>query len=117
MASLCIMLAVTACGMQQMAEPSEVHVAPNGNDAAGKGTEDAPYATVSRAAKAMPGTLIIVHGGDYGPIRLGADCSGSGDSPTIIRAAKGEKAVVHAGSGTGISLTNTCHISIEGLAK
>ena len=110
-----IAFGTAACGQRQTAENPEVHVAPNGSDASGSGTEDAPYATVSRAAEAAPGSLIIVHGGDYGPIKLGAECSGSKDSPTVIRAAKGETVTVHAGKGIGISLTDISHISLEGL--
>ena len=130
--ALTIVFSAAACGAQQTAaEPEEqsevsateipstaktqVHVAADGSDAAGDGTEDAPYATVNRAAETAPGSLIIVHGGEYRPVRLGADCSGSEASPTVIRAAEGEKAVVHAGNGTGISLVNVSHISVEGL--
>ena len=94
---------------------SEVHVAADGSDAAGNGSEASPYATVDKAAAAAPGALIVVHGGTYGPITLGADCSGSASSPTVIRAASGETAVVRAGDGTGISLTDVSHVSVEGL--
>jgi len=61
---------MTACASQQKGL-SEVHVAADGNDESGKGTQSAPYATVSMAAKANPGSLIIVHGGEYGRIELG----------------------------------------------
>jgi len=63
-------LGMTACASQQKGL-SEVHVAADGNDESGKGTQSAPYATVSMAAKANPGSLIIVHGGEYGRIELG----------------------------------------------
>ena len=110
--------AVTACDVQDStgsAAKAGVHVAADGSDTAGNGTEESPYATVSRAAEAAPGSLIVVHGGTYGPIRLGADCSGSATSPTIIRVAEGETAVIHAGDGAGVSLTDVSHISVEGL--
>lgn len=43
----------------------EYHVAKNGNDW-GKGTKEAPFATISRAADvAMPGDTVIVHEGEY----------------------------------------------------
>ena len=128
-ALLAFMLAfgLTACGSPQTSTTStdqgtmgsatqdEVHVAADGSDSAGDGTKEAPYATVSRAAEAAPGSAIIVHGGSYGPIELGADCSGSEGSPTVIRAASGETAVVKAKDGAGISLANVGHVSIEGL--
>ena len=96
-------------------EQNEVHVAANGSDASGKGTTDAPFATASAAAKAAPGSLIIMHGGDYGPVVFGPECSGYEGSPTVIKAAEGEKVIIHAGNGVGIRLVDACHITIEGL--
>ena len=94
---------------------SEVHVAADGSDDTGSGTEEAPYATVSCAAKTMPGSVIVVHGGTYGPIELDADASGTEESPTYIRPAEGETVVVQVEEGVCISLCNTSHIVIEGL--
>ena len=124
---------------------TEVHVAANGSDETGSGTQEAPFATVSHAAHVMPCSLIIVHEGVYGPIELGPECSGSEDSPTVIRAAEGETAVFRAAEPESvavsatigntayeraadeepsedeeedrvcISLINVCHISLEGL--
>ncbi len=94
---------------------TEVHVAVSGNDESGKGTQDAPYATVPAAAAAAPGSTIVVHEGDYGPILLGSECSGTETAPTVIRPAESERVVIHAEGGTGIYLANVCHISIEGL--
>ncbi len=109
----------SACGkkleMNEPAAQSEVHVSAEGSDESGNGTESAPYATVSRAAETAPGSLIIVHGGEYGPVTLGPECSGSEGSPTIIRAAEGESAVFHAVEEKAISLTDVSHISIEGI--
>ena len=94
---------------------SMVHVAVNGSDESGNGTQSSPYASVSMAAKKEPGSVIIVHGGEYGPIELGPDCSGSGNSPTVIRPEEGETVVVHAEDGIGISLLNVDNITIDGL--
>ena len=112
-----IVFATAACGSPQngSADQTEVHVAADGSDEAGDGSEDAPYATIDWAAEEAPGSLILVHGGDYGPVKLGPECSGSKASPTIIRAAEGASAVVHGEKDIGISLTDTCHISLEGL--
>ena len=118
----------------------EVHVAADGSDEAGSGTVDAPFATISYAAETMPGSQIIVHEGEYMPFELGQECSGSEGSPTVIRAAEGERVVisaentdseerenatVNAAEGEtasdeevdriGISILNVRHISVEGL--
>ena len=106
---------VSASSQQEQKEPKEIHVAVSGNDESGSGTQDAPYATVSKAAEAAPGSVIFVHEGIYDPIRLGTECSGSEKSPTIICPAEGERAIIHAGDGTGISLVNVSHIIVEGL--
>ena len=74
----------------------EVHVAADGSDEAGSGTVDAPFATISYAAETMPGSQIIVHEGEYMPFELGPECSGSEGSPTVIRAAEGERVVISA---------------------
>ena len=100
---------------QGKTEQKEIHVSVTGSDETGEGTKDAPYATVAAAAKASPGSVIFIHGGDYGPIRLGPECSGSEKAPTIIRAAAGEKAVIHAEDGIGIILENVRYISVEGM--
>ena len=86
---------------------NEVHVAAGGSDEAGSGTQDAPFATVSHAAHAMPGSLILVHEGVYGPIELGPECSGSEGSPTVIRAAEGETAVFRAAEPESAAVSAT----------
>ena len=106
---------VSASSQQEQKELKEIHVAVSGSDESGSGTQDAPYATVSKAAEAAPGSVIFVHEGIYDPIRLGTECSGSEKSLTIICPAEGEKVIIHAGDGTGISLVNVSHIMIEGL--
>ena len=103
-----------ACGVQPDGQ-SQVHVAVSGDDESGKGTRDAPYATISMAAKTNPGALILVHEGGYGPVELGPDCSGSEASQTIIRAADGERVVIKAEDGVGVHLINASNISLEGL--
>ena len=105
---------IAACGSLQK-DIKEVHVAADGSDASGNGSKESPYKTVSAAAKARPGSTVIVHEGDYDPIELGPDCSGSEDSPTVIRAAEGEKVLIHAAKGKGITLTNVCNILIDGM--
>ncbi len=68
-----------------------VFVSPAGSDDTGTGAFDAPFATIGRAARTFPGSLILVRGGTYGPVFLGPDCAGMLDSPTVIHAAEGER--------------------------
>ena len=113
---LALVFGFAGCGSQQgQEEQTEVHVAVSGSDESGTGTQDAPYATVSAAAEAAPGAIIVVHEGEYGPVKLGPACSGSEKAPTVIRPAEGEKAVILGEDGTGISLVNVSHIAVEGL--
>ena len=98
-----------------LAKQQKVHVAVSGSDEEGTGTQDAPYATVSAASEAAPGAIIVVHEGEYGPIRLGPECSGSENAPTVIRPAEGEKVMIRGGDGIGISLVNVSHVAVEGL--
>ena len=121
---LTLSLGFSSCGNDQLAhqvsdtaptDQNEVHVAVNGSDISGKGTPDKPFATASFAAEAAPGSLIILHGGDYGPVAFGPECSGNENSLTSIKAAQGEKVIIHAEDGVGIRLVNISYVSIEGL--
>ena len=67
-----------------------VHVSPDGSDGTGDGSRAAPFASVSHAARTAPGSLILVHGGTYGRISLGAECSGTEEAPAVLRAAEGD---------------------------
>ena len=62
-----------------------------------------------------PGSLILLHGGVWGPLRFGPEWSGTEDSPTVIRAAEGERPVVRPGKGVGIRLTDVHHFTLDGL--
>ena len=137
---LCLALCLAACGSQQeqadqadqqdqatQKNQAELHVATDGSDESGNGTPDEPYATISFAAGSAPGSVIIVHGGEYGPVELDAACSGTEDSPTVIRAAEGERPVIHAEEAAVaadnpdtadrvcFSITNAHHITVEGI--
>ena len=91
------------------------HVSPLGSDERGTGSPDAPFATVSKAAESCPGSVILVHEGTYGRVRLDSRCSGTDDSPTVIRAAEGERAVFRCAGGACIHLVNVGNIVLEGL--
>ena len=96
-----------------------VFVSPAGSDDTGTGAFDVPFATIGRAARTSPGSLILVRGGTYGPVFLGPECAGCPDSPTVIRAAEGERPVIRpekSGEGSaGIRLLNVGRIVLEGL--
>ena len=111
---LIFVFGITACTSKQT-QPAEVHVAADGSDDSGSGTPDAPFATVSHAAREMPGSVIIVHGGTYGPVRLGPDCSGTETSPTVIRPSEKERVIIRSEGDACISVCNTSYIVIEGL--
>ena len=107
---------LSGCGRQETeTEQGAVYVAEDGDDETGTGAWKAPYATISHAAQTAPGSLIIVREGDYKSFDLGPECSGSKDSPTVIRPAEGAKVVIHVEDETGIFLKNVHDISIEGL--
>ena len=96
-----------------------VYVAPFGNDAA-SGTQDAPFATLGRAASLLPnGGTVIVRGGVY-PSQTGFVASGSKDVPLHIRAADGEKPIfdgsdLEVKSVAVIYMEAASHVVIEGL--
>lgn len=107
---------LSGCSRQQAeTEQKVVHVSEYGNDETGTGTWYAPYATISHAAETEPGSLILVGGGEYEPFELGPGCSGSEDSPTVIRPAEGAKVVIPVEDEAGIFLKNVQNISVEGL--
>lgn len=56
-----------------------------------------------------------MHAGEYGPIELGSECSGSKEAPTVIRPAEDEDVVIHAEDEVGVSLVNVSHITVQGL--
>jgi hypothetical protein len=76
------------------AEPSAVHVAPSGNDAA-NGTAAAPVRTFARAYRlARPGGVVLVAGGSYGEQRIGRDTSKRSAKPVTFRPAPGARVLV-----------------------
>ncbi len=90
-----------------------VHVSPAGG-AAGDGSAASPFDDAAKAAAVCPGSTILVHGGVYGRIALGPEASGGADSPTVIRAAEGERVLIRPDGGTGIRILNAHHLILEG---
>ena len=79
-----------------------VHVAPNGCDECGNGTEASPLATLHCAlqrARGTGGAKIVLHGGDYNfdsTAVVTEDMSGTEESPLIVMSADGETARISA---------------------
>jgi Right handed beta helix region len=98
---------------------NRLYVAPNGNDAA-FGTQEAPFATLGKAASLLPnGGTIIVRGGVY-PTQPMFDAVGSKDVPLHIRAADGEKPIfdgsnIQEADSAVIFMESASHVVIEGL--
>lgn len=95
-----------------------LHVHPDGNDAAGDGTPEAPYATVARAVEgAVPGTRVVLAPGRHAPIGSLADLRGEPGAPIAIAGTEGS---VIDGRLTdevtaGLHLSNPSYVVIEGL--
>ncbi len=80
-----------------------LHVAEDGSDATGDGTEANPFATISHAAGlAEPGTAVVVHEGVYVGGGYVADAGGTEEAPVWIGGAAGEAKPVISGGGTGL---------------
>ena len=85
---------ICGCGsvQQEKTEQKEIHVSAAGSDETGEGTKDAPYATVSAAAKASPGSVIfrqttpevgLFCAAEVIPARLGGR-TGSADNQVVV---------------------------------
>jgi hypothetical protein len=67
-----------------------LHVHPEGDDAGGTGTPEAPFATVARAMReAVPGTRVVLAPGRHAPIGSIADLRGEPGAPIAIIGAEG----------------------------
>jgi len=96
----------------------QIHVASNGSDETGDGSEDKPYATPAFAVKKIPpGGEVIVHEGTYGQFVIDEETSGTAADPVVIRAAEGERAVIESAPGdesVGIYMVNVDNITLDG---
>ena len=96
-----------------------LHVHPDGDDAVGDGTPDAPFATATRAVQAaVPGTRILLAPGRHAPIGSIRDLRGEPDAPIAIIGAEGS---IIDGRLTdevmaGLHLSNPSYVVLQGLA-
>ncbi len=95
---------------------AEVHVATTGNDSSGDGSEDFPYATVSRAvSEAAPGTAIRIHAGTYAGGTYIANLAGTAGAPIWIGGAPGESQPVIQGGGEALHLSKVSYLVVHDL--
>lgn len=102
----------------ETASGRQIHVAADGSDETGDGSEEKPYATPAFAVtQIVPGTEVIVHEGTYGQFGIDEEASGTKEEPVVLRAAEGEKAVIMsapAEESIGIHLVNVDNITLDG---
>lgn len=95
-----------------------VHVAPPpaGSDAAGDGSEVAPFATIGRAARgATPGTAVRIHAGVYAGGTFLTDLAGTAEAPIWIGGAPGEARPVIEGGGEGLHFVRPRYVVVHDL--
>ncbi|MBW2277343.1 MAG: hypothetical protein JRF63_07615, partial [Deltaproteobacteria bacterium] len=112
---------VGACGeiatFEDGLTPSEIiHVAQDGSDSDGDGSEGSPYATIEHAAgEASPGSAVRVHEGNYAGGNYIADLAGSSSAPIWIGGAPDEDPPLLQGGGNGIPFVRPSYLVVHDL--
>ncbi|MFM9994612.1 MAG: hypothetical protein ACKVU4_02300 [Phycisphaerales bacterium] len=92
------------------------HVATNGSNATGNGTQGAPYATIAFAAgRAGPGTAIRVHPGTYAGGGAIATLHGTAAAPIWIGGVPGQPRPVLHGGANGLQLVGPRYVVLHDL--
>lgn len=95
----------------------EIHVATDGDNDTGTGSEANPYATLRRAIDdAAPGSAIIIHEGTYAGGNFVAGLRGTADAPIWITGAPGEALPVFQGGGTAIQFSRPAFLVLRDIA-
>jgi hypothetical protein len=90
-----------------------LHVAMDGSDDSGDGSEGSPFATIEGAlAEVMPGTRVLVHAGTYGP--FGADGLAGEEGSPIGIIADGEVTLEANGANAIIGMSDAAYVVIQG---
>lgn len=99
-----------------LAPTREIHVAEDGDDAAGDGSKDTPYATLAQAlAETTPGTAVRLHPGDYaGRLRI-TDVAGTAASPVWVGGLPGGAKPRITGRSVGLHLTRVRYLVLHDL--
>lgn len=93
-----------------------LHVAENGNDNAGDGSLEHPFATIERAAQdASAGTAIRIHSGTYAGGAFISGLSGEPGRPVWLGGAPGEQRPVFEGGGQAMQLSRVRHLVVHDL--
>jgi hypothetical protein len=93
---------------------TELHVAPDGDDGSGDGSESRPFATIARAVgDAVPGTAVRIHEGTYSGGTFLSDLRGNPDTPIWIGGVEGENRPIIDGGGEGIHLSELSYVVLH----
>ena len=102
--------------------PRSYHFSPTGDDGAGDGTADRPWATLRKAGtlSLRPGDKVLLAGGQTfgGGLRIDHDATGSAgtaDSPITIGSYGAGRAVIEAGEEDGVLVHNAGGVRVENL--
>ena len=126
-ASLLALPAMTACARQvacdsiitfaDRLEPTlQIHVAPDGSNTTGDGSEANPYATIAFAAeRAVPGTSVVVHSGVYAGGGFIGNFHGTPEMPFWIGGAAGEARPIIDGGGEGLHFARARYVIVHDL--
>jgi hypothetical protein len=94
----------------------EIHVAVDGRDDTGDGSQANPYASLARAAQdAAPGAAVRVHAGTYAGGTYLADLVGTEVEPIWIGGSAGETRPVIEGGGEGLHLSRVNYVIVHDL--
>lgn len=104
--------------LQVVRAPTTTYFSAAGNDTTGTGALATPYATIAKANSLalVPGDKLLFRGGDTFTGNLIVNASGTSSAPISIGSYGTGQATINAGTGHGVSLTNTGHISVDSLA-
>jgi hypothetical protein len=106
----------TAAFDEGLSPTRELHVAPGGSDAPGRGTWDRPYATPGYAARfATPGTAVVLAPGTYPGGGSVSDLAGAPEAPIWIRGSNPTNRAVISGADAGLHLTRVRYLVVENL--
>jgi hypothetical protein len=93
-----------------------IRVAPEGDDRAGDGSSDAPFATIQGAARsARPGDAIQLASGTYAGGSYVEDLRGRADAPIWIGGADPSAPPVLEGGGEGLHLSRAAYVIVHDL--
>lgn len=93
-----------------------IHVAVDGSNTTGDGSAASPYATIGfAAARATPGTAVVIHAGTYPGGTFLTDLAGTAEAPIWIGGAPGEARPLISGGGEGLHLVRPRYVIIHDL--